>query len=176
MLQDLPELIYPLQFARSRRFLRGRVTLVEMHRLRPLLAAREGNVDVNFQFGPDNSDRLSIQGTVRADLYLICQRCLGAMLFHAESDVRLNLVSADDQMGCLVKHVSPGFELLVVVNDEAMALSDLVEDELLLALPIVPKHVDDICEVASRHLVTESVQNNRKKPFAMLGDLIERTE
>nr|VFJ57974.1 MAG: uncharacterized protein BECKFW1821B_GA0114236_103812 [Candidatus Kentron sp. FW] len=174
MPQDLPELIYPLRFARSERSLRGHVTLARMHRLRPLLAVDTDNVEVDLQFGQDDSGRFSIQGTIRADLSLICQRCLEVMLFQAKSDVRLALVSEDDRAAHLEKQISPGFEPLVVMDDEAISLSDLIEEELLLTLPVVPKHANDACGIPDRYQVTESMQHDRKKPFMALEGLMER--
>jgi len=137
-----------------------------------LLAAAEGYAEVDLRFGPDDSGHLGIQGTVRAELRLVCQRCLGALSFRVESNVRLALISADGQMDSLTKRVNPGFEPLVVVDDEAMVLSDIIEDELLLTLPVVPRHPEGVCEIAQKYVVVESIQNDRKKPFAGLEDLI----
>nr|VFK27364.1 MAG: uncharacterized protein BECKMB1821G_GA0114241_102728 [Candidatus Kentron sp. MB]VFK33590.1 MAG: uncharacterized protein BECKMB1821I_GA0114274_10496 [Candidatus Kentron sp. MB]VFK76269.1 MAG: uncharacterized protein BECKMB1821H_GA0114242_10497 [Candidatus Kentron sp. MB] len=174
MLQDLPELIYPLRFARTRYDLCGHIALAGMHRLRPLLAAEGGDARIELRFGPDDLGRPSIRGLVRAELNLVCQRCLRSMLFSAESNVRLNMISSDkEEIGSLAEYISPGFEPLVVIEDEAMVLSDIIEDELLLALPAIPRHSDGVCEIEERYSVREPVEHNRKKPFAVLENLME---
>nr|VFK18987.1 MAG: uncharacterized protein BECKLPF1236B_GA0070989_11582 [Candidatus Kentron sp. LPFa] len=174
MLQNLPDLIYPLRFARSRRNLRGRVALARMHRLRPLLAAERGYVEVNLRFGADHWGRLGVRGEARAELHLTCQRCLGVMLCRVESDIRLNMIFSEDQMDRPTEYLSPGFEPLVITDDETgMILSDLIEDELILMLPSVPRHPDGACKIAGGYLGGESTQNEQNKSFAALEGLME---
>ena len=50
----------------------------------------------------------------------------------------------DYQIECMV----PGFEPLMVEKGEVMALSDIVEDELLLMLPMAPMHPEGICSIS----------------------------
>nr|VFK21233.1 MAG: uncharacterized protein BECKLFY1418C_GA0070996_108812 [Candidatus Kentron sp. LFY] len=176
MLQDLPELIYPVRLARAEQALYGHVTLARMRRLRPLLAVNAGYAEVDLWFGPDDLGYLSVQGKVRAELNLICQRCLSTILLRVESDMYLDMIASDDQMDC-IKHISPGFEPLVVVDDDtAVALSDIIEDQLLLTLPTVPRHPDGVCDIAGRYLVDESTHSDRNKPFALLSGLMEHEE
>ncbi|VFN06219.1 MAG: uncharacterized protein BECKG1743D_GA0114223_112471 [Candidatus Kentron sp. G] len=172
MLRNLPELIYPLQLARAGRSLCGRVTLARMHRLQPLLARMNTcGAEVALRFGPDDLGHLAIQGTIQADLNLICQRCLKAVPFRAESEVGLSLISMGDQANHPVEYVTPGFEPLMAVEDEALALSDIVEDELLLVLPMVPVHPEGTCSISERYLATNSLQDKQENPFSVLGSV-----
>nr|VFK39482.1 MAG: uncharacterized protein BECKSD772F_GA0070984_104010 [Candidatus Kentron sp. SD]VFK44573.1 MAG: uncharacterized protein BECKSD772E_GA0070983_104010 [Candidatus Kentron sp. SD]VFK79028.1 MAG: uncharacterized protein BECKSD772D_GA0070982_103310 [Candidatus Kentron sp. SD] len=179
MLRELPKLVYPLRLARSERVLRGRIALARMDRLQPLLATDVGCVEVNLDFGSDDQGYLSIQGKMRTELRLICQRCLGAMPFRVESDIRLNMISSDSQTAKhLKKQISPGFEPLVVMDEgTAMTLSDIVEDELILTLPAVPRHPDDACGIVGRSRIAESTYyDDRNKPFSVLESLMGRQE
>jgi uncharacterized metal-binding protein YceD (DUF177 family) len=56
-----------------------------------------------------------------------------------------------------------------VLGDEPVWLADLIEDEILLALPLVPRHAH-LCVPAHReHDAADAVQN----PFAALGGLVK---
>ena len=185
MLRRLPELIYPLRLARSRQSLAGRVSVVRMHRLSPLLAAANGagggesdgtgegsrphstHAEVELRFGADDLGLPCVQGTVTAELRVICQRCLEPMPIRVESEVRLGFVSGNEEEARL----SPGFDPLVAVEDEAVSLTDLVEDELILAIPAVPIHPGSVCAIADAYSAAALPPEEGKNPFAVLADM-----
>lgn len=168
MSRNLPGLIYPLDLARAKQSLSGHIPVRGMGRLQALLGeGNEGDVWVDLQFGSDERGHLGIQGTVRVDLGLVCQRCLETVPFCVESQVRLNIVSADDQE--TFQRITPGFEPVVAAEGEAMPLSDIVEDELLLALPMAPMHAEGMCGISDKYVSTGSPREERKNPFAALA-------
>lgn len=167
MLRDLPELIYPLDLARARRALRGRVTLAGMQRLQPLLPEQgvcHARVDLLFTL--DDLGHFVIRGMVWADLNLICQRCLKTVPFRAESKVRLNIISEQAQEDSPVGRDS---EVIMAVEGQAVALSDIVEDELLLALPIAPAHPEGVCDISEKYSSAGLPADRREGPFAVLA-------
>jgi uncharacterized protein len=84
-----------------------------------------------------------------------------------ESDFRFGLVTSEDEAELL-----PGeFEPLLVTGSE-VSLPDLVEDELLLSLPIVARHEEACSELLQKHKKDEGVQQDTYKPFAALKDLM----
>lgn len=169
MLRDLPELIYPLRLAHAGRSLCGRVTLARMRRLQPLLAQEnEGSAQVALHFGSDDSGYPGVQCAVRADLNLICQRCLNAVPFSVKSEIRLRIVSADDRVSHSMERTPSDFEPLIIARDEAVALSDIVEDELLLVLPMAPMHPKGVCSISQRYAQMKLLREKRKNPFSAL--------
>ncbi|NDF49764.1 MAG: hypothetical protein EB116_06720 [Betaproteobacteria bacterium] len=62
----------------------------------------------------------------------------------------------------------------VIAHDKHFDLLALVEDELLLALPIVPKHLQ--CEPPGTSQAVAPLQSNRPKPFAVLSSLKSITD
>jgi len=104
---------------------------------------------------------------VRVDLGLVCQRCLTAVPFCVDSQFRLRIVSADDRRA--LQRITPGFEPFVAAEGEAMSLSDVVEDELLLALPMAPMHAEGMCNIPDKYASGGSPQEERKNPFAVLA-------
>ena len=163
MSERLPERIEPLSLAETGRTLCGIVSVAAMRRLAPLLAVPEGELAVDLRFGID-ADRIhTLTGTVRGRLQLVCQRCLGPMELPVDLEISLGMVR-DAAEG---ERLPPRYEALMVAA-EPMTLAEIVEDELLLAMPIVALHQDAArCSVPERYRRTAAAE--RKNPFAVLA-------
>jgi uncharacterized protein len=93
----------------------------------------------------------------RGAVELDCQRCLAPVCVPIDVDTELELADSEAEIATAEDEVDR------VLATPAMALAALVEDELLLALPMVPRH--DACEPpAEGHDAGAS-------PFAVLGGL-----
>jgi uncharacterized protein len=136
-----------LDFARSERRMSGVVAVRDLQRLTDVLADDEGDlawfVRGEFaagEFGGGRKPFLVIE--VSGELHLICQRCLGALPFRVNVESRLLLVPPGKPW--------PDEDLQDDLADPVEALAEqpllpLIEDELLLALPISPRHAS--CKV-----------------------------
>jgi uncharacterized protein len=163
MSKGLPEFIYPLRFACSGRFLQGRVPVDEMPRLAAGLYDWGGHVAVNLQFGREEEGRLCVRGVVEAELRLECQRCLEPFVFSATSDVRLGLIRSEESAADLPPECEP-----LLVEEEPISLFAMVEDELILALPIVPMHPRDVCSATVYGVPSKPFSEPQNNPFAVL--------
>jgi uncharacterized protein len=121
---------------------------------------KDTQVQVGLKFGVDEKGNLCIDGTLRVRLHLVCQRCLEPMAFLIDSEVHLGIISSMAGDGGLC----PGYSPLLLAQ-EPVSLLSIVEDELMLALPDVPKHRDPECAIASAYLATA---HPREHPFAEL--------
>lgn len=128
-----PAAIDGLAFARNAAVLKGRLGMESLPRL--VRSGCSASV-LDFVLTGEINERgklglkLAVDGTVR----LQCQRCLGSLDLpvHLESQLEFasseaEIMAADDD----IERVVPGREMTVAA---------LVEDEVLLALPMVPKH------------------------------------
>lgn len=113
-----------------------------MHRLADLLVDTAASVESELEFAVDEHSRIMVQGRVRAGLAMTCQRCLGPVVVDVDS----------------------AFE--VEAEDDELSLMELVEDEVLLALPIVAVHDETACSTPVE------VTPASGSPFAALGKLI----
>ena len=86
---------------------------------------------------------------------------------HIESDFRFGLITSEDEADALPKE----FEPLLAQNYE-LSLIELVEDEILLSLPIVARHDEECSEILQKHKDDDRVQHDTYKPFAALKDLM----
>lgn len=170
MFHQLPERIVPMRLAEKGARLEGRVALRGMGRLTDLLHSAEGSAAVDLEFGFDLRGRPCVRGFVRADLRLICQRCLKPLTLHVESPVLLGLVTSLDEAERLPEDIDP-----LLCGPEPLVLADMVEDELILALPQVSVHPSGKCPHRRATGGTEAEihasQDSRSSPFAVLAGL-----
>ena len=147
--------------AKDGRRVKSAVPVERLGRLAESVLESVGSVDFEFQGERDDGGKLYVELLVRAGLVLQCQRCLEALVWPCEVSNRLLLLRAGDAL--------PDDEL---ENDEVDALEvepltdllALVEDELLLSLPLVPRHDD--CEPPVKAGDDEEIS-----PFAVLRQL-----
>ncbi|MBS0557436.1 MAG: DUF177 domain-containing protein [Proteobacteria bacterium] len=117
----------------AQRSFQGSLPLASLPRLRGSLAAADGAVDFDLEFGKDEIGVAHLR--VRADvaLPLTCQRTLEVFRLPVHVDSRLGLIAQEADEAAL-----PGGYEPLLTADGALRLADVIEDELILALPVVP--------------------------------------
>ncbi|KHD07119.1 hypothetical protein PN36_04790 [Candidatus Thiomargarita nelsonii] len=167
----LPTFIDPKQLAGTR--LKGAVALAQMSRLHESLYDSKGNVKIDWLFGLDDKQRPTIVGRVQAQLSLQCQRCLQAMPWAIDANVALMILKE----GQTEDDLPVGYESLTLTKIP-VSLTTLIEDELILALPIVVKHTDCPSNEFSQQMreseKSEKSENNnnvQNNPFHVLSSL-----
>jgi uncharacterized protein len=107
-------------------------------------------------------------------LHLTCQRCLEAMAVPVDATIALALVrgvaGADDLGLAAVEGVPEELDALSLGQDPIRPL-DLVEDELLLAIPQIPLHLAQECGAPEPSALPQSEPEGRENPFAVLAAL-----
>jgi uncharacterized protein len=166
--ERLPVHIDPIRMADTRRLFQGEVTLAEMPRLVEALQDDDGKVSVSLEFGTDEEGIRFMRGQVQAEVTLICQRCLEPMRHQVDNDFALGLVRSETEAEELPSHYEP-----LLLDGKPLFLRDVIEDEMLLALPIVPRHPAQECEAQLESGETEAEQDGgeRDNPFASLAEL-----
>jgi uncharacterized protein len=164
MLAELPERIDPWRLARQHQILRGELPLAEMTRLRESVVASEGHAQLHWAFGVDAEQRFFIQGEVTAEVVMVCQRCLQNLRVPLRAHTRLIVLKPSQQDEDLASEWEPLF-----VTETPLLLRVLVEDELLLALPIVPRH--EVCPRHDYRAEDDDEAARKPNPFAVLAQL-----
>ncbi len=156
-----PHVINNLDFAKKNLSLTGKLTEVECSRLAALLnSANQQSLLIQYTLigHAEHMSHPTLELSIEVDMPVICQRCLMSMqyplalhfIYAISDDAEAQDASADD-----VDFIEP---------DRAMNLVDLIEDEVIAALPIAPKHETE-CGDSKMH----SVQ--KESPFAVLKGL-----
>lgn len=126
------------------------IELRKLARLAGMLNSASGSVKASLRFGQRRDGWLKLELEYETSVELVCQRCLEPLTQQIADKVEIALVESESMEGL----VPEGFE--PVVLDEARLLpAQLIEDELIISIPLVPKHarVDDCGSLA--RLLTE---------------------
>lgn len=162
----LPESVDAWRMVQARRSFQGSLPLASLPRLRGSLAASDGAVDFDLEFGKDDLGVAHLRVRADATLPLTCQRTLEVFRLPVHVDARLGLIVQEADEAAL-----PGGYEPLLTTDGAVHLADVVEDELILALPVVPvKPGAEYQEPAFAGTVQDDATES-KNPFAVLQNL-----
>ncbi|WP_128002012.1 YceD family protein [Piscinibacter defluvii] len=100
----------------------------------------------------------------RTALQVVCQRCLGPLPVDVRAERSFLFVPGEDQAA----ELDADCEDDVLALTRSLDLKELVEDELLLSLPLVPRHA--ACPLPAVAAEAE-VLDERPNPFAALAAL-----
>mgnify|MGYP000712034672 CR=1 FL=1 len=169
------------------------VDLAEFPRLEDQLARRGGRARGSLSVSRERGVRV-VAVAVQADIPLVCQRCLGVVEVPVDSAARVAIVADLAAADKLEGELDP-----FVAADGKIVLRELAEEQLLLALPLVPRHEDvaqceRVVDAPGREIARphagrgvqhewregadeeseESGEQVTQKPFAELGELLKR--
>lgn len=157
--------------AAARRSFDGRLPLAAMARLRDLLADTEGEASFTLEFGHDALQVPFAELRVDVELPLICQRSLQRFLQPVTVAQRFALVRGgiDGDEEDVEASLLPDYEVLQLSDDGMLRPAELVEDELILAVPLVPTMPGS--ESVERDWPVPPEEEARANPFAALASL-----
>ena len=153
-----------LDFVRNTRTHHGKIRLDEFVRLQDYLSDSQGKLEYKVSGTLDKNGKPIIQVTIKGTINLHCQRCLGGLAHVLDIQTAILLVENESELSCLDETESV---------DGILAASDtnvfaLIEDEIILSLPISPRHREDECSASE---LTNSYSIGKKHPFATLATL-----
>lgn len=170
MSNQLPVFIDPLRFAHRGQTVSGNVSLQGMERLSSYLYDNDGEVSVTLEFGVDSQEVCYMSVALRAHVHVVCQRCLQSMSLLVSHESLAGLIKSEAAIERLSSEYEP-----FVVEPEPVLLKALVEDELILAMPVASMHLPEECE-------SEVLDNTPLKdepelnPFSVLAQLKGRQD
>lgn len=138
----LPTQVNALRLAENATDMHGHLLIKSMDRLCASLYVQDGDVEVRLQFGTDPQGIRFLKGTANTRLTLQCQRCMEPFTHDIKGDFAYGIVSSEEKARQLPKRYDPIF-----VKDESLNIQEMVEEELILNLPIVPMHCSSDCKV-----------------------------
>jgi uncharacterized protein len=129
-------LIYPDRLATKPVVLQGRFSPGELERLEDSLANGEGELEYRVSAGLDPQRRKVVSCIIEGFVFLMCQNSLEAFRHEISIEDRLVLVESEAQ---LPPPEQESDEEDYLVATEPVDIRDLVEDAVLLALPMIPR-------------------------------------
>lgn len=170
MLKDpLPNTLDVRKAAGREVSIRGALRPQDLPRFRSVMASDNGQIEAELAFSRDEENRSIVAVSVTAEVEVQCQRCLETMTTSVACSNLLAAVWTDDQARQLPSHLDP------LLTGEDCNLWDLVEEELMLAMPPFSYHENTACNELLVALDEEApepgVSRQRPNPFDVLAQL-----
>lgn len=164
------DLVNAVELAGRSAMLERRLSLRQMPRLIEA-GAREGTwADAELAFGRIEG-QTTVEARVSGELVLTCQRCLRPCTCAVNESASLVVMASDADA------VPGGFEPLLG-DAERLSIAELIEEQLLLGLPLVPKHASvALCGEAPAAIAvstTDATADETQRPFANLRELLDK--
>jgi len=171
--QRLPRWLSPRKLAYSNAAITGWIDKSDLQRLSDAVDSI-GDVQISLEFSQNDDGKLVVSGAIEALLAYQCQRCLQIMPARSES-VRLSVGIVRDEEEA--KQLPRSLEPWIVLEDEA-DVYQLIEDELLLTMPVVAYHDFECIDASLLSSVAAADTDHKadKGPFSVLSELKSRED
>ena len=165
---SLPTQIDPRKLALQGITLEGEFFAKHLPRLSASVEAVNSSLIATLEFTRDQSRQPLVKGVAKISVDVICQRCLDPVSIEIEAAIALQVIWSEDR----IPNVSPDYEPWIVV-DKIADLAVVLEDELLLALPIVNYHDPDKCTGSAfdSRAIADDEEAVSDSPFSVLKQL-----
>ena len=174
MSREYPDWISPERAAEGKRVYSGTIPLARMKRLAALLVDASGEARFSATFTTDLDHRVIIDLQVEAALPLVCQASLDVYDELVKRRSELAVIAHDSEQFDLPDNYEP-----VMTENGRLAIAGIVEDELLLALPTVPRKpglrpVE--FSTGEEEPVGGAREAAKENPFSALQDMLKRNK
>ena len=175
----MPSAPFPEQVDAGRLFARnGKInaalSFARLKRFTDFLADPDGHVEVSLSFNLDEQGRRRLQGNLQTRASQVCQRCLQPMQVELYCELDVLVLGSDAELQQLRDVVAETTDV-IVADAPGLDVIALIEDELILSLPLVPLHQDATCSELLNSLQRDlqRTAEQRAKPFSGLGALLD---
>lgn len=152
------------------------IPLSRLPRVQAQIAGAAGTVSGVAHFRREAGFRVA-EVELEGEAKLVCQRCLAPMTWPIASETRVAIVANEKDADGIPQELET-----VHAADDRIRVADLVEEELLLTLPLVPLHESaEECQAVQDEVPTPAAEESApapetQKPFERLGELLKRNQ
>jgi len=145
------------------------VSLAELPGLRSLQGGVSGSVSGRVHFTRERGVAVA-ELRLRGEAMLECQRCLRPLELPLDVSVRVALADTEAEL----ERMPPDLEPMLAPGGR-LSVGQLLTEELLLTLPIVPRHArGEACASKEAPPAQAGQAGDTQKPFAHLAELMKR--
>jgi uncharacterized protein len=142
-----------------------------------MLVVTEGDIYLRLEFGKGELGSTKVNGLVSTEVCTICQNCMQQFWRKISCDVALQIISDESKLERLDEN-----EDAIVAPDKVISVAELIEDELILAMPMIPRHEEGQCpesDYSQDMTVLHEIREVREvqttyRPFADLAKTIDK--
>lgn len=166
MLAPLPDRIDVERAVSTGRIYSGTFQLAALSRLTNMLADDRGVVHYELKFARNMIGQRMVTMHAETSLPLICQATLERFELPVAIDTRIGFVRDEADADGLPEGYEPALTDEGLVDPAA-----LIEDELILAVPVIPRNPDAVLDVPALDEPESATATDRPNPFSALAAL-----
>jgi len=128
-------------------------------------------METHFENSPGSEPRQILDLALKGRLHLVCQRCLQDCAVNLDEKRRFVLVATESEAD---NYPLEDEEQEPLVASQHFNLLETIEDEVLLSLPLIPKHPEGFCEPHATVFGLEDEDegsDERENPFNILKNM-----
>lgn len=157
--------IDPLDFVQNAGIHHGKIPVDALVRLHDFLFDKEGELIYQISGQFDKHEKPSLHLEIKGKIHLSCQRCLGKLSHTVDLQTFLALVKTEVELDQADEDDTA--DAILATPD--MDVISLIEEEIILSLPISSCHTEGKCSVQELESINDSLTNKQSEhPFAAL--------
>lgn len=168
MSRNYPERVRPEKVASAHRRFAGEIPLSRLRQAAELMESPKADEFVRFEveFDHDKQGQIVADVQIEGEIPLVCQRSLNRFLWPLASRSRVGIVFSEAEAETLPDDYEP-----LVCDGEELELERLIEEELMLAVPIVPIDPNSALDDDHKALSRQPESEPTHRPFEVLARL-----
>ena len=153
-------------FVEIEKVLTGSVDVIGFDRFQDAVESVVAPIKYRLAFQTDAEGYRMIEGSCSTKITTQCQRCLDIVELGVEGEFQIGLAYSDEEAKHLPKHYEPA----LMDSNGNIDPCELLEDELILALPMFATHEQGVCKIKQPVAETEQIEvaSKRDNPFDVL--------
>ena len=165
--------IAPFDYGRTNRHWVGDVAITELPRLSDTVELTSTTVHVELTFSRDEQQRTRLHGNAQVQALIPCHLCTKRVAAPISSAIDA-FISLDDESGRALAHEAD----VILISNYEVAVSELIEDDLLLSVPVRLEEGSHRCSF-KRRITTKGAEPGEQethRPMANIRDLLREHE
>ena len=165
----LPHQLDPSKCALKRLSYQGVILAAQFQRLNEAVVAVIGEAQVALEFRKDEQGLVCMDGRCSVEVELNCQRCNENFSELLSAEFTYSPVKSEAD----IAELPDAYEPLELNEYNEFEVKALIEDELILALPIIALHDEAVCKASQDKMQWGEIaeEDSKPNPFAVLKDL-----
>ena len=174
-MQLIPHVLDAVKAAKEGLSFKASLPLARFSRFLTLVAKAEGEIKVELSFFVDEAHLIHAMLRLDAPVSLTCQACNGLVSYAIVEETFFQFAKTDAEAEALPLQV----QALVLDETGNLNVDEMLEDALILALPMFPRHEKKDCSLKENRAYYASPReeaHNTYKPFTNLEELVQSKE
>lgn len=167
---EIPHLVEPYKLVELNQQLTGVLDLGKLTRITEFFGSQSNKLDYSLVCEKDEAGTLFLHLSIETAISLTCQRCMQLFEYPVVRETTMQVAETEEAARELPEDIEP-----ILLDENRLDLVELLEDELMLAIPIVAMHEAEDC-ATKVEVAKEVKKQDTHKPFVGLNELLQKAK